>query len=384
MFILVPPLAESSLVVINDSKIFNLQLIEYIFFAIASILISLFIFKIINKKITPVSTQSNNYQISDGVLLFVACVGVTLFQYFIFESVDQLSILNIAIFSEAYRNGFYIGSGQYTLMLTLVLPTLLVINISFGINFRKIFYLCVLIILIATFLLGLRFYLIPIIIAYIYRITILRINYLKFIPLIILTTIILAFYKVYLSSQIENEILLIESILNPIIRLNYNAIVSHKFLVGIDNIYCVLPGMHYYDKCIGEEFKQTFLLYHSNITNGFPNLSKLSGVALPGAVYLYNIFGIFGVPIFATILVITYFFYYYSISNKINFRVKFFSLFTMIGLIEFMVEDVLWLQYLDLPFLILLCLIMIDVCIKKFKVINILKMADSSTKCNFE
>jgi hypothetical protein len=158
----------------------------------------------------------------------------------------------------------------------------------------------------------------------------------------------LAIYKILLGSNDDDERNFFEYIFNPFTRLNYAALVSFKLGHGLDSAYCLFPTLQYSSDCGGEKFKFEYLSSHSKVGVGFPGLSKYSGVAIPLPVYIYNIFGFLGLFITVYVILITVKIHSFTKNSQVSISFRVFAFVILISLVSALIEDMLFLQYIDI------------------------------------
>ncbi|MEE6161817.1 hypothetical protein U9R62_10785 [Cylindrospermopsis raciborskii DSH] len=117
----------------------------------------------LRKKCALGTTSINSYKhcilFNDKLVVTLSIAGTTLLLYFVLQNVTQYSIESLGLFSELYRNSHYKGSGIYTGISIYLMPPLIAGRLMFGIRNKStlIGAFCV---LIASIVLGLRFFIV--------------------------------------------------------------------------------------------------------------------------------------------------------------------------------------------------------------------------------
>ena len=290
---------------------------------------------------------SLNFTLTSFELFGVTIAALIPFLFFIRSNLTGYSLIDVAVFSEEYRNGIYKGSGICTAPLIQLVPAMLAINIALGSKFSRGFFISLFVIVMGTFVLGQRIYLLKVFLAFLYRLTKSDMKLGKAFLIVISIFATLSIYKIYLDSNSDGEKSIYEYLLNPITRLNFSALVKFQFGYGLEYIYCLLPTMQYHDLCNGESFKYAYLANNPKISEGFPFLSKFSGVAIPLPVYFYNIFGFFGTTINAAVITLIGTLYFYIERNRSSTFGRIMAFIVLISISSAMVEDMMAIQFLD-------------------------------------
>jgi hypothetical protein len=323
------------------------EIVLYFLFIATSLL---FVVAIIYSTLGPHKVDNNfslKFAFTSFELFVVTFAALIPFLFFIRSNLTGYSLIDIAVFSEEYRNGIYKGSGIYTAPLTHFLPTMLAINIALGSKFSRGFFISLFVIVMGTFVLGLRIYLLKVFLALLYRLTKSDMKLGKTFLIVISIFATLSIYKIYLGSNSDGEKSIYEYLLNPITRLNFSALVKFQLGYGLEYIYCLLPTMQYNDLCNGESFKYAYLANNPKISADFPFLSKFSGVAIPLPVYFYNMFGIFGTTINAVFISLIGALYFYIERNRSSTFRRIMAFIVLISISSAMVEDIMTIQFLD-------------------------------------
>jgi hypothetical protein len=259
----------------------NAEISKILIILIANI-ISLFIFIVFPKLKVQDKIQNLDYSALRLVILSGFCLLPLV--VFVVNSVQGFSLSEIAIFSGAYRQGNYSGSGIYTAWSTQILPLIIfLILITNGPS--KTLVIPVLVVVIASLILGLRIYLWGIFIGF-FLTMVKNLNIRKI--LFGLTIVLLLFsYKFFLNP--EAEIVAYELFLNQLTRPDLHAIV--KYSIFSDNIIDLFEYFPYVRFLFGHDltaFKEFYVPSIQNLNLLMPFISLYSGVALPGYVMIYN------------------------------------------------------------------------------------------------
>lgn len=241
-----------------------------------------------------------------SVIAFLPLLG------FVFNSIQDFSFLEMVVFSEKYRQGGFSGSGIYIVWVTQILPIIvLTIMLSNGFSGGLIFP--ILVIVLASFVLGLRVYLWGIFFGgFVIMMNNVSVRKLLF----FVVTICLFFgYKIYLSQ--ESNFDPVDFFFKQFTRPDLHAIV--KADVFQDNIVDVFEFAPFFRLALGhniEAFKEFYIYTIPDIGVLMPYVSLLSGVALPGYVLFYNIAFIGAIIINTFFIVFIYFCLIQSIKQK--------------------------------------------------------------------
>lgn len=350
------PIAELVYAFNNNFSFDESRIIFYVFYVFISAiftLIALLSLGFFRKKAAGPKVHFSFY---DRELVFIATIGLILLFYFIKDSVSDFNVINIAIFSEKYRNGIYKGSGIYTFMLFHLLPLMVSTNMAFSKRFSNISFLCLLIVVFASVISGLRVFLIPIVLAFLFRVSDSKVGISKLLLFSFLGLVVLSSFKIYLDLDNLDDKSLVSYLLNPFLRMNFNAIVFYNFLHGLSDMQCILPFSGLLDACDSESFKYNFFSVNPYIYEGFKNLSKYSGVALPLPVYFYNMFGYLAIVFTVLTLISVNFTYKYLKSNNPNVWLNILAFTILVHLSSALFEDLLMIRYLDIKVVLILSL----------------------------
>lgn len=205
--------------------------------------------------------------------------------FFVGISIQEYGLLEIAIFSEQYRQGAYSGSGIYTAWSTQILPLIIfVILINNGPS--KSLITPVLVVVFASLILGLRVFLWGLFVGYFFSI-LKNLNARK-IVLGICFILLFISYKYLLNPQegIASHDLFLDQLTRP----DLHAIV--KYEIFSDNVIDMFEYFPYVRHFFGHDataFKDFYIPSIPNLSTLMPYISLNSGVALPGYVILYNL-----------------------------------------------------------------------------------------------
>ncbi len=254
---------------------------------------------------------------------------------FVSGSIQGSNLVDIAIFSEQYRQGAYSGSGIYTAWATQVLP-LIVFVILITNGFNKSLLIPIFVILFASAILGLRVYLwrlfIGLLLISVGNLNVKRIFY------GIIFILLFFSYKLLLNPQ--SELAFHDLFIEQLTRPDLHAIV--KYEPFSDNLIGVLEYFPFLRKLYGHEisaFKNFYIPSIPNLSVLMPFVSLYSGVALPGHVLIYNsLFVLAIIPNFFILLLIYNLIVF--IRNSRNIFLKFFCAYLFIVISLAFLEDV--------------------------------------------
>lgn len=346
-FLLAPPFFEIFSAFFNPAPTTGSDIYLYFICILISTIVAVAVATMLNKKATG-DVEKYYFSFPSSELLAVGLIGLASFLFFIRESVSGYTLIDFVAFSEGYRNGVYKGSGLYTVLLLHVLPTMLALNIAFGDKFNRVFYFCLLLVGFCTLILGLRIYLLKLFLAFLFRISIANLKFFKILGIAATLFVFLASYKFLLGSNDESDKNIVEYLLNPLTRLNFTTLAKIRFGHGLDSASCLIPTFQYMDYCDGELLKFKYFSGHSEISTGFPNLSKYSGIAMPLPVYLFNTIGFFSIfPIVFILLLTKKIYTYVATSGAALFR-RSIALVFLTALSSALVEDFLFLRTVDI------------------------------------
>lgn len=287
--------------------------------------------------------KSFNIEIKNNFKYLVVISGM-LFFYFIFKNLG--SFQELSVFAERYRNSYYKGSGIYTFLILNVLPLIISFYLIKSKKIDRWVYYGIILSSIATFFLGLRIYLFPIIISLIIRYLSFHKNIFKIIIFSILGFLFLISFKLLLGGRIFTES---SSTLDIIIltfsRTNYSALLYNG---NTDIIIEFLDSSMFslnFSKDI-YDFKSFF--YQSNFNNlnyYYPNIGNTSGIAIPISVIFFDSLGWFSIFLLILLLLLLINLYKKTLKSKtfLNSYIYFVLFVTVLGML---IEDVLFLSKL--------------------------------------
>lgn len=228
----------------------------------------------------------------------------SLFFFFILKNLGSFKLIDVAIFSEKYRNSYYKGSGIYTFLVLSFFP----IAIAFfmlkskekdnWLIFGTILCFC------ATFILGLRIYLFPIIIVLFIKYFSKKRNIISISLFAIFIFLVLISFKYFLGGRIFTESSSpLDLIILTFSRTNYSALLhSGNINLLFEFIESTLLSF-FMDKDL-HVFKDYFhSVNFSNLSYYYPGINKTTGIAIPITVVFYNSLGFLSiVPFFALLM----------------------------------------------------------------------------------
>ena len=293
--LLLLPISE---LLIIEPKLNDGSLELYSIFILITIIISFFIFFKMNFfKIH----QYNFFDtlIPNNILLIISVISFFIFLSFIFQYINSLK--DILLFASKYRNGFYKGSGIFTYPILIVIPSILALLIIKQKKLQIGFYISLLLVFIATIIVGLRIFLFPIIFLFLIRILIVS-EVKKFIFVSIVLFFVMFLYKYLLNDKVA-DMSILEIIGYMLGRANYRSLLHFGgFEIGFDDIKCMIyPINQIFFDCNTAQFKEHFLSFNNyKISIGMSFIGLYSGVAISLPKILYNM----GSPLFLIFLVL--------------------------------------------------------------------------------
>jgi hypothetical protein len=238
-------------------------------------------------------------------LFVISALCLVPFFLFVLNSIGGYDIINLALFSESYRQGGFSGSGLYTGWSTLLLP-LIVLVILLSNGFSKNLVLPILICFFVASILGLRIYLWGIYMAT-FLIIFKNMSARKILIGCFLITLFI-FYKTYLYG--DESISMANMAINQVTRPDLHAITSGQLLA--DNPLGYIEYLPFFRHYFGHDyaaFKNIYVNTIPNVQTLMPYISLNSGVAIPAYVLFFNFFAIGAIPINAACIALIFFFY---------------------------------------------------------------------------
>ena len=234
--------------------------------------------------------------ISDKILLFITFFSILDFFLFIRQHID--SITDILIFAENYRAGVYKGSGIFTWPILIVVPYILSILIIKQKNLTKIFYFSLLVVIIATIIVGLRIYLFGIVFLLLIRLLIFS-KIKNFIIASIALFSLMFLYKFLLNPEVE-KMNILQIIGYMVGRNNFRTwLYFNGFQLDFSHLKCIFPPINHLCDCSIIDFKRYLALSNPKIPIGIPYITNYSGITVSIIKIIYNI----GSPIFLLTLI---------------------------------------------------------------------------------
>ena len=296
-------------------------------------LISIVFFLILPK--LKISSQVKPLSFSRFRLSILSLLCLLPLLFFVGTTIQGYGLLELAIFSEQYRQGAFSGSGIYTVWSTQILSLILfVILINDGSS--KSLIGPVLIVIFASLILGLRVFLWSLVVGYFFIV----INNLTLRKIILLVVFVLFFvsYKYYLNP--DNTTAAHDLLIEQLTRPDLHAIVKNKiFADDVVEIFEYFPYIRYLFGHDLTAFKDYYVPTIPNLDTLMPYVSLYSGVALPGYVILYN--GLFVLALIPCVIILSILYNLFILAKKTNnLFLKFLCayLFSVISLMFF--EDV--------------------------------------------
>lgn len=255
--------------------------------------------------------------------------------FFVGRSVQGYSLLEIAIFTQEYRQGVYSGSGIYTAWATQILSLIIfVILINNGPS--KSLLVPVLVVVFASLILGLRVLFWGLVVGY--MLAILKNLNAKKIILGVCSIFLFISYKYLINNQ--EDIALRDLFLDQLTRPDLHAIVKYEFFS--ENLIKIVEYFPYVRYLFGHDvasFKDFYIATIPNLNTLMPYVSLASGVALPGYVIFYNY--LFVLAIIPIVFILSILFdLIIAIQKKHQILIKFLYSYLFIVLSIMLLEDV--------------------------------------------
>jgi len=229
-------------------------------------------------------------------MLFISSMSFIWFLFFIIKNIHSFTIIDIVTFAEGYRNGAYTGSGIYTAPILIIIPSFLLLIIMKQSKLDFSFYFSVLLVFIASSLVGLRIYLFGIIIFALHRIFI-KSDFKKLFLSLIILFLFLVSFKYFLNDNIK-DMSFFDIVIYILSRLDYRTLLEFNgFQIGFEQL------KYLFDFPTITHFKEIFYSYNNDISYGMPFVYLYSGIALVLPVFLYNTIYMF-MPVFISVYIL--------------------------------------------------------------------------------
>lgn len=207
----------------------------------------------------------------------------------VINALGEYSIESLRIFSESYRQSEFVGSGVYTIWITQIIPILiLIILITNG--WSRSLLIPILLVVVASLILGLRVYLWSIVFALFLQLS-RNLSFAK-VFFAFFGVLLLVFYKLFLLSEESTDI--INLFVRQLIRPDLHAVVKNDMFS--DSLFDLIEYFPVVRRFFGHElsdFKNYYVPTIPNVNVLMPYINLNSGVALPAYAIHYNIFFIF-------------------------------------------------------------------------------------------
>lgn len=267
-----------------------------------------------------INTKYNNVQVYQvkkirhtKIFFFTTVIAFLWFAFFVSKNAG--SIAGLPVFAAKYRVGMYKGSGIYTFPILTIMPSVLTV---FLIKIKKIdrfFIYSIILVFIATFIVGQRIYLFGIFFFFMLRLFFSaskkRIAFI-FLPILIS----MMSYKYYLNEE-TSSLSQSQATFYFLGRLNLRSLLEFNGLNrDFSELKCAFFPINYFYDCNNENFKEQFLSGQEDVYYGMPYISNYSGVAIPLPVILYNLTGVFSVLFLVPYLLLLLFFITIGLRTK--------------------------------------------------------------------
>ncbi|WP_416777003.1 hypothetical protein ACNFJN_20085 [Xenorhabdus budapestensis] len=228
---------------------------------------------------------------SSKVTFFLACSFFLVFLIFYLNNLNDIT--DIFPFAERYRNSYYKGSGLYTAGMIQFLPIALSLLIAKCEKMNIYIYLCLFLLMVTSFLLGLRIFLFIVFFVLIIRLMTSKRRKVSFIFIFILSVFFIS-YKLFLNDDLSKKTLS-DIFLHIAGRIKYRYLIyDSKFSYDLDDFlgFITYPIMPTLDSLT--DWKKSFALSIPDLMVNMPFIVLFSGIAFPFPLIVFNVFGIFG------------------------------------------------------------------------------------------
>lgn len=333
---LLPPLGE--LIMLEDSLNEGALFVFFINQFLSLIFGILFIYFFVNRE---PKFHFEKYFHESYCLILAILFAVTAL-IFIFYASRWFS--SLSLFTEAYRNGAFKGTGLFTYGMLVIVPNMVMFNL---VSRERISYLNMMIIALVVLivaLLGLRIYLIAFI-PYLFYVVIYRSKSLyKDLLKVCVIGMLLISYKIYLDiDQSKSFADIFRGALN---RMSYRFLVCDSPISNIVTLDCFIPILHYFSEYDAASFKYDYVNALPGIHANMPQISLYTGVALPLPLIIYNYLGLLGFMLTSLFVFLFHYFFLKAFEAK-SMLLKIFFGISAINIFTALVEDIFWLRSLD-------------------------------------
>jgi hypothetical protein len=258
----------------------------YLVFVLATLLITFYIMHAFNL-FRSIEYVTYDRVFSKRTMVLISIASFIWFLFFVIQEIDL--IVDIPVFAERYRNGYYKGSGINTYPILIVVPSFLYLILLKQRRLDIGFYLPFFLIFISSAIVGLRIFLFGIVILLFIRMFINQ-KVVKIISFFFLFFLFLISYKYVLNSTVS-EMSFLEVMSYILGRLDFKTLLEFNgFEIGFEHL------KYFFDFSSMVYFKEIFVSFNNDLFYGKPTLSLYSGIALPISVVLYNTMYIFMIP----------------------------------------------------------------------------------------
>jgi len=263
-----------------------------------------------------VDLKLDTFSIREINLIVVA--GSILICFFIIENISSPNLVDLAIFSELYRNGNFKGSGFYTFIILRIAPLMIGFFIFENGLSKPLIFPIFLVVTLCVFL-GFRVYLFPILIApiiFYFKRGSLRLIFIYF---FIIFTLLLVF-KIFLDFGSGIERSFTSLVLNPFLRIMPVFLIDYSSYSRESMLDCVIPVIHNLSNCDSAIIKEIWFSFNPIINYGIPTVGygNYSGIAYPLKIYFFNQLGFFGYLFISLLNLFIIMLLYFSLKTKIK------------------------------------------------------------------
>ena len=224
---------------------------------------------------------------------FLTIIGSILCLKFFLSNLTGFGVLDIALFANAYRGGNYAGSGLYTGIIIYLLPLIISYLILEGISYKKIIF-PFFVIVIVSFILGLRVFILLPMVSYIIRILESIFNSestkffnsnpevnsrkkFNFIVLVTIAIFVVVIPKLILSTKMQDAYSITDKINSILGRFDYKTLESSYSNSSMNGLGCFTPIINKFATCDLSQFKY---IVHAPIV-GFEDKGNPLGWEIP-------------------------------------------------------------------------------------------------------
>jgi hypothetical protein len=343
----------------------NNILLSFIMCQFAALLLGFIIFKVVfESKIKKQESyiEGQDAQNISKVFFYLTIVFFVLFISFYIQNVNGMN--QIVIFAEKYRNGFYKGSGIYTLGITQIATFFVVFLIVKLKELNRYFFSMLLIVFIVASLLGLRIYLMPIYLFLLIRILSKKLSITSILSIAVLVVLFFGF-KLVLAEELSRSAVM-KIVMHILGRSDYSSLIYNgAYTLEANEALGFLPffGIDV------DQFKEIFVSYIPNLIHNKPNIGLFTGIALPLPLILFNAFSWSSLN-FVILMILLFLTSLQKANQTDNMTSGTINIFLVYFSFSVLTEDILMFYKWPLIFITLtVTIVTVHLCKKKYKII---------------